>query len=131
MICAHYWSDSACTRCRKISDIKKTFLHVQLAKQDQHYTYFLWLSKPDDPESKFIRYVLLKIVLFGSVSSPFMLNAALQHLLKADGSPATKDLPQLLSSPKLEGALNPSGIKWQLFPREPHDMKAFGRDSLP
>ena len=26
-----------------VTDIEKAFLHVYLAKEDQHYTYFLWL----------------------------------------------------------------------------------------
>ena len=43
---------------------------------------------------------------------------------------AAKDLEQLLSSPKLEGALNSRGIKWQFLPREPHGMGAYVRDSL-
>ena len=94
-----------------ITDMEKAFLHVQLAEEDRHYTYFLWLSKPDDPEGKFIIYCLKLFCLHRSVSSPFMLNTTLQHLLNVDGSPAAKDLEQLLSPPKLEGALNSRGIK--------------------
>ena len=74
-----------------ITDIEKASLHVQLAEEDRHYTYFVWLSKPDDPKSEFIIYHF-QVVLFGSVSSPFTLNAILQHLLNANGSPVAKDI---------------------------------------
>ena len=67
-----------------MTDIEKAFLYVYLAKEDRHYTYFLWLSNPDDPESQFTIYHF-RVVLFGSVSSPFMLNAILQLILNKDG----------------------------------------------
>ena len=73
--------------------MEKAFLHVQLAEEYPHYTYFLWLSKRNDPENKFIIYHF-KGVLFESVRSPFILNATLQHLLDADGSPVAKDIQQ-------------------------------------
>ena len=53
-----------------VTDIEKAFLHVHLAEEDRHYTYFVWLSQPTDPESEFIVY-RFRVVLFGSVSSPF------------------------------------------------------------
>ena len=78
-----------------VTDIEKAFLHVYLAEEDQHYTYFLWLSNPDDPESQFIIY-RFRVVLFGSVSSPFMLNATLQLILNKDGSTVANDIRQNL-----------------------------------
>lgn len=72
-----------------VTDIEKAFLHVQLTEEDRNYTHFLWLCKPNDPKSKFTVY-RFKVVLFGSVSSPFMLNATLQHLLSTDGSPVAR-----------------------------------------
>ena len=78
-----------------VTDIEKAFLHIQLAVEDKNYTHFLWLSKPNDPASKFTVY-RFKVVLFGSVSSPFMLNAVLQHLLRADDSTVAKDIRQNL-----------------------------------
>ena len=64
------------------TDIEKAFLHVNLHKDEQDYTQFLWLSAPCDPESSFQTYHF-KSVLFGSTSSPFMLNATLRcHLNK-------------------------------------------------
>ena len=56
------------------TDIEKAFLHVRLNEYDRDFTRFLWLSDPLDPESSFIIY-RFKVVLFGSASSPFMLNA--------------------------------------------------------
>ena len=43
---------------------------------DRDFTRFLWLSDPTNPESNLIVY-RFRVVLFGSVSSPFMLNVAL------------------------------------------------------
>ena len=76
-----------------ITDIEKAFLHVHLAEKDRHFTYFVWLSQPNDPESELIVY-RFKVVLFGSVSSPFMLGAALYKLLLRDGSVVAKDIQQ-------------------------------------
>ena len=70
-------------------------MHVQLAEEGRNYTHFLWLSKLNDQASKFTVYCF-KVVLFGSVSSPFMLNAVLQHLLRADGLTIAKDIRQNL-----------------------------------
>ena len=63
-------------RIALVTDIEKAFLHVQLAEKDRSYTHFLWLSEPHNPESQFTIY-RFRVVLFGSVSSPFMLHAAL------------------------------------------------------
>ena len=49
----------------------------------------------DNLESEFIIYHC-KVVLFGSVSSLFMLNATLQHLLNPDGSRVARDIKQNL-----------------------------------
>ena len=69
--------------------IEKAFLHITLDEADRDYTRFLWLSDPIDPESEFDFY-RFKTVLFGSVSSPFMLHAALYyHLQKHSSSVAT------------------------------------------
>ena len=51
----------------------------------------MWLSQPNGPESEFVIY-RFKVVLFGSVSSPFMLSATLHKLLLTDGSPVAKDI---------------------------------------
>ena len=55
--------------------------------------YFVWLSQPNNPESEFIIY-RFEVVLFGSVSSPFMLSATLYQLLLKDDSDIAKDIQQ-------------------------------------
>ena len=71
------------------TDIEKAFLHVTLHEADRDFSRFLWLSNPTDPESNLIVYHF-RVVLFGSVSSPFMLNAALHcHLQKYPSPVAT------------------------------------------
>ena len=72
--CAHQYGLS--------TDIEKTFLHATLHEADKDFTHFLWLSDPSNLESNLIANHF-KVVLFSSVSSPFMLNAALHcHLQK-------------------------------------------------
>ena len=70
-------------RCHPIgicTDIEKAFLHIWLHEDDRDCTRFLWLTDPLDPESEFQTY-RFKVVLFGAVCSPFMLNATLHcHL---------------------------------------------------
>ena len=45
------------------TDIEKAFLHVKLDTRDQDFTRFLWLSNPEDAESKLETY-RFKVVLF-------------------------------------------------------------------
>lgn len=62
------------------TDIEKAFLHVGLDETERDFTRILWLSDPESPESKF-QVFRFKTGLFGSTSSPFMLNATLHtHL---------------------------------------------------
>jgi transposase InsO family protein len=77
------------------TDIEKAFLHVRLNEQDRDFTRFLWLSNPSDPESPFITY-RFKVVLFGSVSSPFMLNATLHYHLDNHNTTVTQDMKENL-----------------------------------
>ena len=73
------------------SDIEKAFLNVRLDEGDRNYTTFLWLSDPDNPESDF-RVYRFKVVLFGSVSSPFILNAVIKTHLESQTSEVAEDL---------------------------------------
>ena len=73
------------------SDIEKAFLNVRLDEGDRNYTKFLWLSDPDNPESDFSVY-WFKVVLFGSVSSPFILNAVIKTHLESQTSEVAEDL---------------------------------------
>ena len=76
------------------TDIEKTFLHVQLHKDDQDFTHFLWLSN-HDAESEFEVY-RFKVVPFGLASSPFMLNATLHLHLKRQNLETADDMLQNL-----------------------------------
>jgi transposase InsO family protein len=73
------------------TDIEKAFLHVGLNKSDRDFTRFFLLSDPSDPESAFDTY-RFKVVLFGSASSPFMLNATLHTHLNNHESDIAKDI---------------------------------------
>ncbi|XP_006813289.1 uncharacterized protein LOC102807951 [Saccoglossus kowalevskii] len=73
------------------SDIEKAFLNVNLADEDRQYTKFFWLQNADDPESDFEVYQF-KSVLFGSTSSPFMLNAVIKTYLEEQSSQIANDL---------------------------------------
>ena len=77
------------------TDIEKAFLHVRLNEYDRDFTRFLWLSDPLDPESSFIIY-RFKVVLFGSASSPFMLNATLHHHLDKHNTNIAQDMKENL-----------------------------------
>lgn len=77
------------------TDIEKAFLHVKLDDSDRDFTRFLWVSNPDDPESDLDVY-RFRVVLFGSVSSPFMLNATLRLHLSSQNSEVAKDIQQNL-----------------------------------
>ena len=77
------------------TDIEKAFQHVRLSDTDRDMTRFLWLSDADDPESAFHTY-RFRSVLFGSVSSPFMLNAVIRTHLDSHDTPVTKDLKENL-----------------------------------
>ena len=72
------------------TDIEKAFLHVTLHEADRDCTRFLWLSDPTNPDSDF-NINRFRAVLFGSVSSPFMLNAALHYHLRKFSTPIAAD----------------------------------------
>lgn len=75
------------------SDIEKAFLNVKLHEKDRNFTKFFWLSDPSNSESDFVVYRFAS-VLFGSVSSPFILNAVLKTHLENSPSSAAQDLLQ-------------------------------------
>ena len=56
------------------SDIENAFLHTGLHERDRDFTKFFWLSNSEDPNSDFTVY-RFPSVLFGSISSPAVLNA--------------------------------------------------------
>ena len=68
------------------TDIEKAFLHITFNENDRNFTRFLWLSDPLDPNSEFVVY-RFKRILFGAVSSPFILYAILHHHLQQYNTP--------------------------------------------
>ena len=74
-----------------VSDIEKAFLNAQLEESDRDYTKFLWFTDPEDPDSEFKTYCF-KAVLFGSVSSPFILNAVMKAHFEKNPDTITEDL---------------------------------------
>ena len=56
-----------------VGDISKAFLRIGLQEIDRDYVRFLWATDPDSP----VRTYRFKSVLFGSTSSPFLLQATL------------------------------------------------------
>ena len=73
------------------TNIEKAFLHIHLNESDRDYSRFLWLSDATDPKSELIMY-RFETVLFGAVSSPFMLYAALYHHLQHYNTPLSHDI---------------------------------------
>ena len=71
--------------------IEKAFLHVFLKERDKDFTRFLWLSDPLDPTSEFLVYHFRR-VLFGAVSSPFILSATLHHHLQQHNTPLSRNI---------------------------------------
>ena len=74
-----------------VTDIEKAFLQVQLDEADRKFTHFFWLSEVNNPESKLEIY-RFRVVLFGCVSSPFMLHAALCCHLSNQHSTISNDV---------------------------------------
>ena len=73
------------------TDIEKAFLQVHLHEKDRDFTRFFWLMNPSDPESELAVY-RFRTVLFGAVSSPFILYATLYHHLQQHNTPLSKDI---------------------------------------
>ena len=73
------------------TDIEKAFLHMQLAEEDRSYTHFLWLSELNNPNSD-LTIFRFRVILFGSVSSLFMLHIALRHHLTTERSTTASDI---------------------------------------
>ncbi|XP_006811861.1 uncharacterized protein LOC100373153 [Saccoglossus kowalevskii] len=72
------------------SDIEKAFLQVGLENDDHEFTKFMLLMGPSDPESPFTIY-RFKVILFGAVSSPFILNAVVKTHLENNLDSSTAD----------------------------------------
>ena len=70
--------------------VEKAYHHLLLHECDRDFTWFLWLSDPNNPDSPFDTNCF-KAVPFRT-SSPFMLNAALQKRLNQFSTPVAHDM---------------------------------------
>lgn len=90
------------------SDIEKAFLNIKLHENDREFTKFLWLSRLNDAESEFITYQFSS-VLFGSISSPAILNAVVKILLDSyDTKVANKLREDIYVDNVVSGSHSPS-----------------------
>ena len=70
-------------RMRRVAvtaDIEKAFLQIKLSESDRGAVRFLWPQDPADRESPILHYRYTRVV-FGVVSSTFLLGATLLHHL--------------------------------------------------
>ena len=65
---------------RCVADIEKAFLRIIIALEDRDVLRFFWPVDPGNPNSKLLEY-RWKAVLFGSISSPFILASVLKKLI--------------------------------------------------
>ncbi|OXA42316.1 hypothetical protein Fcan01_22920 [Folsomia candida] len=66
-----------------ISDIRKAFQMIEVAKPDQDFQRFLWWNNKENPRMKIYRH---KRVVFGVKCSPFLLGAVIEyHLSQVTG----------------------------------------------
>ena len=67
-------------RVALVGDIEKAFLYIEVSKKDRDCLRFLWVN---DVNSELVEPVVYRFcrVVFGVNSSPFLLNATLQHHL--------------------------------------------------
>lgn len=59
-------------------DIEKAFLMISIQEKDRDSLRFLWLADPNDEASGLITLRFTRVV-FGVSSSPFLLNATVDH----------------------------------------------------
>ena len=64
-----------------MSDIKQAFLNVVIHDEDRDYLRFLWYDDPFSTEPNIIILRFLRVV-FGIISSPFLLNATIKYHLE-------------------------------------------------
>ena len=105
-------------------DISKAFLRIGLSPEDRDRTRFFWRDNYDDPNSK-INVFRFKRVLFGSSSSPFLLQATVKHHLERFGA---EDLGRNLYVDNLHAGFNDEQELIKFYERS---MFIFNKAGLP
>ena len=68
-----------------VGDLEKAFLNVEIKPEERNLLRFLWVDNVDSPSPQ-VQTLKFNRLVFGLVSSPFILNATLKnHLLKYEG----------------------------------------------
>ena len=80
-----------------IADIEKAFLMVSVSDEDRDVLRFLWIDDVNKPDSK-IQILRFSRVMLGVSSSPFLLNATIDHHLKQFSSTKPELVELLLRS---------------------------------
>lgn len=80
-----------------IGDIEKAFLMVSVSERDRDSLRFLWTSNPFSPSTELITLRFAHIV-FGVTSSPFLLNATINHHIQSYVEADPVFVEQFLSS---------------------------------
>ena len=80
-----------------ISDISKAFLQIHLNPKDRDYTRFLWIKDANKSiyDLNNLKFYRFRVVLFGATSSPFLLQATIQHHMENYGKSCNKDVNYL------------------------------------
>lgn len=78
-----------------VSDIKKAFLQIEVAKEDQEFLQFLWWADSTCQKLKLYRH---QRVVFGVKPSPFLLAATLSHHVKKTCADNPRFAKKLLDS---------------------------------
>ena len=80
-----------------IADIEKAYLQLGLNYEDRDVTRFLWLKNINEPFSEENIIVLRSCrVIWGIVSSAFLLGATIYHRLCKEKSPVSSDVERNL-----------------------------------
>ena len=88
------------------SDISKAFLRIGLQEEDRDYTRFLWTNSTT--EFKPLITYRFRSVLFGSTSSPYLLQATLNYHLdtRHQGNAYAQQLKQALYVDNIQGMVS-------------------------
>ena len=76
-----------------LSDLEKAFMMISVRPDQRDCTRFLWVKSTKKPLTKEnIQVLKFKRVLFGVISSPFLLGAVIKHHLEKSGSEIAQQL---------------------------------------